>query len=507
MGGPWPSTSGHSRCLRNAGAGKPLCGSAPCGAAPSARGNGIGIIPVFPSPRPGTPDGSPGEALRPQRVPALLLQRGDAPVQPGEGGRLVAEGAGGLRLMHHVRQRQPVRRQDPAVPARCPPVTLPCPSPPPGDRDPPPCPWAPPDPSKPPGDKGTPPNAPHLGDPVHPSGDGTPKSCTQGHLQDTLHPFRGPGTPLNPVHPPEDQGTSKPCAQGHPQTQHILMEMGAPLNPTHQPGNLEHPQTQSNPLGTGAPPNPTHPPRDWDTPKPNPTSWGPGDPQTPFIHPGTGTPPNPMHLSWRGWGDKPEPPNPTPSTQTLGTSRHPPGAPTPVGPAPLSGSSGRGGVPTEPPHPAMHLLVDEDPAHAQGAGNGTGMLPPRTPKAGQHVAGGVVAPCLVWGTHTRGGDASGGTGHPQPPPPCPGATPPVSGHGWAGTWPRWPPAQSPWPPPPPRAAGRHQRRCRLGRRRCGRPGPGMPAPPSPGTAAGPRPDQRCGGSTRGAGGPGRGWRR
>lgn len=165
MGGPWPSTSGRSRCLRNADAGKPLCGSAPCGAAPSARGNGIGIIPVFPSPCPGTPDVSPGEALRPQRVPALLLQRGDAPVQPGEGGRLVAEGAGGLRLMHHVRQRQPVRRQDPAVPARCPPVTLPCPSPPPGDRDPPPPPPGTPRPIETTWGQGHPPKCTPLGGP------------------------------------------------------------------------------------------------------------------------------------------------------------------------------------------------------------------------------------------------------------------------------------------------------------------------------------------------------
>lgn len=41
--------------------------------------------------------------------------------------------------------------------------------------------------------------------------------------------------------------------------------------------------------------------------------------------------------------------------------------------------------------------MDEDAGHAQGTGNGTGVLPARAPKAGQHVAGGVMAPGLEGG--------------------------------------------------------------------------------------------------------------
>lgn len=57
------------------------------------------------------------EALRLQGLHALVLQGSDALVQPGEGVRAVAQGAGLLGFMHHVGQRQPVGREQPAVPA------------------------------------------------------------------------------------------------------------------------------------------------------------------------------------------------------------------------------------------------------------------------------------------------------------------------------------------------------------------------------------------------------
>lgn len=76
-----------------------------------------------------------------------------------------------------------------------------------------------------------------------------------------------------------------------------------------------------------------------------------------------------------------------------------------------------GCLPEPAPHPrtrvctTLNIPVNVHGVHAQGAGDGTSMLPTSSPKARQHVGRGVVASCL--------GSQEGLSGMPYPVRPLP----------------------------------------------------------------------------------------